>query len=172
MPAQAISAIVGPCAGQVTRGAVATSLLVANPMSTCRHVRLPPPLSNHGATTPQRPRRPLVPDFLRSVTTSFGRPSSNSRCPDYGGMVSPATGDAQTSSRRQRLNRASHSSTRFRYGRSVLARWLWAVRTRLRSCGVQTRQECALQEWRAQRSCEGGNRGRTDSDRRSRGLRT
>src|ERR1017187_2996543 len=53
--AQATSTTVGPWTGQLTRGAAETSSLVTNPTSMCRQVRLPPPWSNHGATTPQAP---------------------------------------------------------------------------------------------------------------------
>jgi hypothetical protein len=38
-------------------------------------------LSNQGAASPQRPQRPFVRAFRRTVTTSFGRPVSISSKP-------------------------------------------------------------------------------------------
>jgi hypothetical protein len=53
-----LTANVTPCSGQLTRGASAMSSQVAMPMSTWRHRRSPPPLSNHGATAPRRHAAP------------------------------------------------------------------------------------------------------------------
>src|SRR5664280_2515685 len=56
--AKETSATVTPWVGQLTRGASATRSQVAMPMSMWRHRRVPPPLSNHGETTPHLPQRP------------------------------------------------------------------------------------------------------------------
>jgi hypothetical protein len=71
---------VGPCSRQFTRGAAAWISTRMVPKSRCRHRRIPPPRSYHGARRPHCPHRRAAPLRARTVTTStspWSPPSSS-----------------------------------------------------------------------------------------------